>query len=156
MLTLMQTKRETDVEALYYAMAGTGGMFSGVGTDELLITTVLLSHSPKSLAKLKARYEEMKEKDLSDHVASEVSGGYKAILMRLLNGPHSAHKTLPKGTKNTKVDWNLAEHHCSQLYNAGEAQWGTDEATFIAIIGSHSDAEIAAIDQCYRRRYHKC
>ena len=153
MLTLMRRNKkiESDVDALFYAMDGDGGMFSGVGTDELLITTVLLSHSPKSLAKLKARYEEVKEKNLVEHVAKEVSGDYETMLMTLLNGPYSAHKT---GAVE-KVDWNLADHHCSQLYNAGEAQWGTDEATFIAIIGSSSDEEIAAIDECYRRRFHK-
>ena len=135
---------EADVHALYKAM-------KGLGTDELLATSVLVQHSPQSLAKLKARYQEVHERDLSEHVESEVSGDYAAMLMRLLNGPWSAHKT----GGIDEVDWNAAEYNCKQLYEAGEAKWGTDEAPFIAILGSSSAEEIAAINACYRKRYNK-
>eukprot|EP01043_Picozoa_sp_COSAG02_P043170 COSAG02_NODE_3735_length_6311_cov_8.820348_1_plen_290_part_10 len=144
MLTLLRTRIEADVHALYKAM-------KGMGTDELLIISVLVQYSPRNLAKLKKRYQEVHEKDLVEHVESEVSGDYGAMLMRLLNGPWSAHKT----GSIQEVDINAADYMCTQLYDAGEAKWGTDEATFIAIIGSSSEEEIAAIDECYRRRYHK-
>ena len=144
MLTLLRTRIEADVQALHKAM-------KGFGTDELLITSVLVQYSPRDLSKLKERYQAVHEKDLVEHVESEVSGDYGAMLMRVLNGPWSAHKT---GSVK-EVDINGAEYMCTQLYEAGEAKWGTDEATFIAIIGSSSEEEIAAIDECYRRRYHK-
>jgi nitrate reductase assembly molybdenum cofactor insertion protein NarJ len=144
MLTLLRPRIEADVHALYKAM-------KGFGTDELLITSVLVEHSPRNIAKLKERYQEVHGRDLVEHVQSEVSGDYAAMLMRLLTGPWSLHKT----GGIDQVDLNAAEYNATHLYNAGEAQWGTDEATFIAILGSSSDAEIAAIDECYRRRYNK-
>lgn len=144
MLTLLRTRIESDVHALHKAM-------KGFGTDELLITSVLVQYSPRNLQKLKERYQEVHDRDLVEHIESEVSSDYAAMLMQLLNGPWSAHKTGQIG----EVDLNVAEYNCTKLYDAGEAQWGTDEATFIAIIGSSSEEEIAAIDACYRRRYHK-
>ena len=73
----------------------------GAGTDELLITTILLNRSRAKVMEIKERYQELFGKDLMEQVKSEVSGDYEKFLVRILKG-------LKRGSK--KVNWNAAEN----------------------------------------------
>ena len=94
MLTLMRDQCEADCYALNKAM-------KGAGTDELLITTILLNRSRAKVMEIKERYQELFGKDLMEQVKSEVSGDYEKFLVRILKG-------LKRGSK--KVNWNAAEN----------------------------------------------
>ena len=134
MLTLMHDQCDADCYALNKAM-------ESAGTDELLITTILLNRSRYKVMQIKTRYQELFDRDLIEHVESEVSGDYERFLVRILKG-------LKRSSK--KINWNIAKNRAIHLWNAGEAQWGTDEDTFVAILSGSSDAQMIAIDQCYR------
>jgi hypothetical protein len=133
MLTLMRDECEADCYALNTAM-------EGLGTDELLITTILLNRSRVKVKEIIAKYQELFDKDLIEHVKSEVSGDYENFLVRILKG-------LKRSSK--RINWNVAKNRATHIWNAGEATWGTDEEVFVNILSGSSDAQLMAIDQCY-------
>lgn len=134
MLTLMRDQCEADCYALNKAM-------EGAGTDELLITTILLNRSRYKVMEIRKRYQELFDRDLIEHVESEVSGDYERFLVRILKGLKRS---------SNRINWNIAKNRAVHVWNAGEAQWGTDEDVFVAVLSGSSDAQLIAIDQCYR------
>lgn len=63
----------------------------------------------------------MYKKTLEKWVESETSGRFKKLLMSLLQANRSENKT---------PDVNMCRKDANDLYQAGEAKWGTDEAMF--------------------------
>jgi annexin A6 len=134
MLTLLRDQCEADCHALFKAM-------DGFGTDELLITSILLNRSRAKVVAIEKRYTELFDKDLTQHVKSEVSGDFEGFLVRILKGMKRSSR---------KVNWSVAENRAVHLWNAGEATFGTDEDVFVSILSGTSDAQIEAMDACYR------
>lgn len=59
----------------------------------------------------------------------------------------------PYRPETSGADLRLADVEATELYRAGEGRMGTHEDTFIRILSSRSNAQLAATFAMYRQRY---
>jgi len=128
------TPRQYQAYVLRRAMAG-------MGTDERALIDVLCTKNRREMELVKNAYEALYKRDLVKDIESETSGHFKRILVSLTNG----------GREHKPVDEALATKEAKALYEAGEAQWGTDEATFNLVFATRSFPQIRATMRAYKR-----
>ena len=134
-VALFETPIDFDCITLYKAM-------KGAGTDEDTLIEIIASRDNSTLKKIKERYKEMYKRDLESHVASELSGDFKKIMISLLQCNRSENKNPNESEMQAKAQ---------QLFEAGEGKWGTDESVFNKIFALCSSKELISI----ARHYHK-
>uniref|UniRef100_A0A671P0W0 Annexin n=1 Tax=Sinocyclocheilus anshuiensis TaxID=1608454 RepID=A0A671P0W0_9TELE len=103
----------------------------GAGTDEKCLIEILTSRTNEQIHNLVAAYKDAYGRDLEEDVIGDTSGHFKKMLIVLLQGTRE---------EDDVVSEDLVEQDAqvSDLYDAGEAQWGTDEAKFIMLLGNRS------------------
>lgn len=117
----------------------------GLGTDELLLTETLAFRSNAEIAALKEYWEGANDKSLTDYLASELSGDLEDLLLKLLNGGRGEEE---------EADADAAAEQAEQLHKAGVGKrFGTDEETFIEVLGAASPAQIEAIKEAYEANH---
>uniref|UniRef100_A0A671WFQ9 Annexin n=1 Tax=Sparus aurata TaxID=8175 RepID=A0A671WFQ9_SPAAU len=78
----------------------------GAGTEEACLIDILASRSNAEIRTINAFYKKEYEKSLEDAVSGDTSGMFKRVLVSLL----------------------------TEIYEAGEARWGTDEVKFLTVL----------------------
>uniref|UniRef100_A0A8C4EB05 Annexin n=1 Tax=Dicentrarchus labrax TaxID=13489 RepID=A0A8C4EB05_DICLA len=78
----------------------------GAGTEEACLIDVLASRSNAEIQTINAFYKKEYEKSLEDDVCGDTSGMFQRVLVSLL----------------------------TEIYEAGEARWGTDEVKFLTVL----------------------
>jgi len=114
---------------------------AGMGTDERALIDVICTKNRRDMVMVKRAYESLYKRDLVKDIESETSGHFKRILVSLATA----------GRENKPVDEDLAEREAKALYEAGEAKWGTDEATFNVIFATRSFPQIRATMRAYKK-----
>jgi annexin A7/11 len=134
-IALMYTPGEFDARELQNAMAG-------AGTTESVLIEIMATRTNAEIRDIKAAYRTMFGKDLESALVSETSGYFKRLLVSLCNGARdeSAH-----------VDPARAKKSAQDLFSAGVKRWGTDEATFNAVLCSQSYPQLQAVFEEYRK-----
>ena len=135
MVALFTEPIEYDCDSLKNAM-------KGVGTDEDSLIEIITSRPNWMLKKIKEKYKEKYTKDLESAIKSETSGDLERLLVSILQC---------KRSENNNPNVNECAAQAKELFDAGEAKWGTDSAVFNKIFTGCSPAEIA----CIAREYHK-
>jgi annexin A7/11 len=135
MVALFTEPIEYDCDSLKNAM-------KGVGTDEDSLIEIITSRPNWMLKKIKEKYKEKYKKDLESAIKSETSGDLERLLVSILQC---------KRSENNNPNMNECAAQAKELFDAGEAKWGTDSAVFNKIFTGCSPAEIA----CIAREYHK-
>ena len=135
MVALFTEPIEYDCDSLKNAM-------KGVGTDEDSLIEIITSRPNWMLKKIKEKYKEKYKKDLESAIKSETSGDLERLLVSILQC---------KRSENNNPNMNECAAQAKELFDAGEAKWGTDSAVFNKIFTGSSPAEIA----CIAREYHK-
>ena len=135
MVALFTEPIEYDCDSLKNAM-------KGVGTDEDSLIEIITSRPNWMLKKIKEKYKEKYKKDLESAIKSETSGDLERLLVSILQC---------KRSENNNPNVNECAAQAKELFDAGEAKWGTDSAVFNKIFTGCSPAEIA----CIAREYHK-
>lgn len=59
----------------------------GIGTDERLMTDVIIAHSFKQRQDIKRNYYEIYDRDLMRQIESELSFSYESIIVALMTDP---------------------------------------------------------------------
>jgi len=85
---------------------------------------------------MKEKYNELFDRDLEEDVESETRGDFKRLLVAILQGQRE---------ESDEVDEEAAEADASELFNAGEDRWGTDETVFTLILARRSLLQLRAI-----------
>uniref|UniRef100_A0A673ILQ7 Annexin n=1 Tax=Sinocyclocheilus rhinocerous TaxID=307959 RepID=A0A673ILQ7_9TELE len=114
----------------------------GAGTDEKCLIEILTSRTNEQIHNLVAAYKDGEfflQKDLEEDVIGDTSGHFKKMLIVLLQGTRE---------EDDVVSEDLVEQ--DDLYDAGEAQWGTDEAKFIMLLGNRSVTHLQLVFDEYQ------
>ncbi|XP_048797247.1 annexin A5 isoform X2 [Lagopus muta] len=133
MVSLMRPARIFDAHALKHAI-------KGAGTNEKVLTEILASRTPAEVQNIKQVYMQEYEANLEDKITGETSGHFQRLLVVLLQGNRD-----PDGG----VDESLVEKDAQVLFRAGELKWGTDEETFITILGTRSVSHLRRVFDKY-------
>merc|ERR1711976_85587 len=125
-VALMTPPRKYDADQLRAAM-------KGAGTDEATLIEILCSRSNDQIDEIKQIFESEFERNLEDDIQSETSGYFKRLLVCKVNAGRE---------EGDDADWDLAEEEAQEIFDAGEGQWGTDEAAINRILSLRSYAQL--------------
>ncbi|XP_066572703.1 annexin A6 isoform X2 [Amia ocellicauda] len=114
----------------------------GLGTDEKCLIEILASRTNKQIHDLVNAYKDAYDRDIEADIVGDTSGHFKKMLIVLLQGTRE---------EDDVVSEDLVEQDAQDLYEAGEAQWGTDEAKFITILGNRSVTHLQLVFDEYQR-----
>uniref|UniRef100_A0A671P379 Annexin n=1 Tax=Sinocyclocheilus anshuiensis TaxID=1608454 RepID=A0A671P379_9TELE len=114
----------------------------GAGTDEKCLIEILTSRTNEQIHNLVAAYKDAYGRDLEEDVIGDTSGHFKKMLIVLLQGTRE---------EDDVVSEDLVEQDAQDLYDAGEAQWGTDEAKFIMLLGNRSVTHLQLVFDEYQK-----
>uniref|UniRef100_A0A8C1F6J1 Annexin n=1 Tax=Cyprinus carpio carpio TaxID=630221 RepID=A0A8C1F6J1_CYPCA len=113
----------------------------GAGTDEKCLIEILASRTNEQIHNLVAAYKDAYGRDLEEDVIGDTSGHFRKMLIVLLQViSFFSHK-------ENKTYLNIL----CDLYDAGEAQWGTDEAKFIMLLGNRSVTHLQLVFDEYEK-----
>ncbi|KAA0709609.1 Annexin A6 67 kDa calelectrin [Triplophysa tibetana] len=114
----------------------------GAGTDEKCLIEILASRTNEQIHDLVAAYKDAYGRDLEEDVVGDTSGHFKKMLVVLLQGTRE---------EDDVVSEDLVEQDAQELYDAGEAQWGTDESKFIMLLGNQSVTHLQLVFDEYQK-----
>ena len=134
-LALFYTPVEYDVEQLKKAM-------KGMGTDEGTLIEIIASRPNWLLKQIKEQYKIKYGKELEAVIKKETSGDLQRLLISLIQCNRS---------ENTHVNQSDCEAKAKELFDAGEAKWGTDSEVFNKIFTLSSPMELVGISKAYHK-----
>jgi len=128
-LALMMPTVDYDAWCLHDAM-------SGAGTTESTFIEIMCSRSNDEIKAITAAYKRLYKKNLAEELQGEASGNFKRLLFSLAQASRN---------EGDDVDEAAARADAQDLFDAGEATWGTDESRFNVILASRSLAQLEII-----------
>eukprot|EP00051_Salpingoeca_urceolata_P030837 m.9728 g.9728 ORF g.9728 m.9728 type:complete len:928 (-) comp3586_c0_seq2:255-3038(-) len=132
-LALMMPKAEFVAREVRHAI-------EGLGTDDSALIEIICSRSATEMEELKEAYSELFSRDLLADVKADTSGDYQRLLSALVQAERDDLEP---------IDDAKAMDEAARLYAAGEGKLGTDEATFIEVLTTHSWGQLQAIFEQY-------
>ncbi|XP_045517309.1 annexin B10 isoform X1 [Pieris brassicae] len=117
----------------------------GMGTDEKVLVEILCTRTKKEIAEIVEAYERLYNRPLAEHMCSETSGDFRRLLTLIVTAKKQGARDEEAG-----VDQARAAEAAQQLYDAGEAKWGTDEEIFNKILAHESFGQLRAIFEEYK------
>ncbi|XP_039753043.1 annexin B10 isoform X4 [Pararge aegeria] len=113
----------------------------GLGTEEEVLVEILCTRTKPEIADIVDTYERLYNRPLAEHMCSETSGDFRRLLTLIVTGARD---------EEAGVDPARAAEAAQQLYDAGEAKWGTDEEIFNKILAHESFAQLRLIFEEYK------
>uniref|UniRef100_A0A6Q2X7X7 Annexin n=1 Tax=Esox lucius TaxID=8010 RepID=A0A6Q2X7X7_ESOLU len=133
-VSLMRPQAYHDAKEIHDAL-------KGAGTDEKCLIEVLASRNNQQIHALVAAYKDAYGSDLEEDIIGDTSGHFKKMLIVLLQGTRDDPGL---------VYPELVEEDAQALYDAGEAQWGTEESIFIMLLGNRSVTHLRMVFDKYQ------
>jgi len=127
-VALMMPTVDFDAWCLHDAM-------SGAGTTESTLIEIMCSRSNDEIKAITDAYKRLYKKNLAEELQGEASGNFKRLLFSLAQASRAEND----------VDEGNATADAQALFDAGEAQWGTDESRFNVILASRSFEQLRLI-----------
>ncbi|KAF4550470.1 Hypothetical protein D9617_17g047380 [Elsinoe fawcettii] len=119
----------------------------GVGTKENVLNDILLGRSNADMNAIKQAYQREYNKSLEADVKGDLSLKTERLFTMVLAARRN-EESAPVIPQQTEKD-------VQDLYQATEGKTGTDQVTVCSILSSRSDGQIRAINQAYKRKYHR-
>ncbi|KAJ2938043.1 hypothetical protein O0L34_g14497 [Tuta absoluta] len=113
----------------------------GMGTDEDTLVEILCTRTKQEIAAIVDAYERLYNRPLAEHMCSETSGDFRRLLTLIVTGARDEEKG---------VDPVRAQETAQQLFDAGEAKWGTDEEIFNKILAHESFSQLRLVFEEYK------
>ncbi|KAK2817218.1 hypothetical protein Q5P01_025409 [Channa striata] len=132
-VALMTAPITYDVETLHKAI-------KGAGTDEKPLVEILASRKPQQVKDIIAAYKKEYDHNLEDDVCHDTSGHFQRLLVILL-----------QANRQTGIQQELIESDAQALFKAGEQKFGTDEQTFVTILGNRSNEHLRKVFDAYMK-----
>ncbi|XP_038569018.1 annexin A5-like isoform X2 [Micropterus salmoides] len=130
-VALMTPPITYDVTSLHHAI-------KGAGTDEKVLVEILASRTPQQVKDIVAAYKQEYDHDLEKDICGETSGHFQNLLVILLQANRQA------GIQQENI-----QSDAEALFKAGEQKFGTDEESFITILGSRSAEHLRKVFDAY-------
>uniref|UniRef100_A0A8C6M248 Annexin n=1 Tax=Nothobranchius furzeri TaxID=105023 RepID=A0A8C6M248_NOTFU len=124
-VALMTPPLTYDVTSLHHAI-------KGAGTDEKVLVEILASRTPQQVKDIIAAYKTEYDHDLEKDICGDTSGHFQRLLVILL-----------------QVTLILSSFLA--LFKAGEQKYGTDEQSFITILGNRSAEHLRKVFDAYTK-----
>ncbi|KAJ8286378.1 hypothetical protein GJAV_G00038010 [Gymnothorax javanicus] len=112
----------------------------GAGTEEACLIDILASRTSEEIRTVNAVYKKQYDKTLEDDICGDTSGMFQRVLVSLLTAGRD---------ESSKVDEALAVQDAKDLYEAGEARWGTDEVKFLTVLNVRNQQHLRRVFQEY-------
>ncbi|KAL0973702.1 hypothetical protein UPYG_G00209820 [Umbra pygmaea] len=113
----------------------------GAGTDEKCLIEILASRNNQQILDLVEAYKDAYGSDLEEDIIGDTSGHFKKMLIVLLQGTREEPGV---------VYPELVDEDAQALFEAGEAQWGTEESIFIMLLGNRSVSHLQMVFDKYQ------
>uniref|UniRef100_A0AAQ5WYE9 Annexin n=1 Tax=Amphiprion ocellaris TaxID=80972 RepID=A0AAQ5WYE9_AMPOC len=110
----------------------------GAGTDEKVLVEILASRTPQQVKDIIAAYRQEYDDDLEEDVCGDTSGHFKRLLVILLQ-------------VNMIFSSLSVEDSKTALFKAGEQKYGTDEQSFVTILGNRSAEHLRKVFDAYMK-----
>ncbi|XP_064458303.1 annexin-B12-like [Ornithodoros turicata] len=118
------------------------GAMKGAGTDEDTLVEILCTRSNDDINRIKEAYKNKYDKDLEDALKSETTGDLERILVSVCSAARD---------EGMPLDLDQAAEDAQKLFEAGAAQWGTDESMFQMILASRSFEQLRLVFREYAK-----
>uniref|UniRef100_UPI0037E891D3 annexin A5b isoform X2 n=1 Tax=Semicossyphus pulcher TaxID=241346 RepID=UPI0037E891D3 len=138
-------KFETLVVALMtppiaYDVTSLRNAIKGAGTDEKVLVEILASRTPQQVKEIIAAYRQEYDDNLEEDVSGDTSGHFKRLLVILL-----------QANRQTGIQQGNIESDAQALFKAGEEKFGTDEQSFVTILGNRSPEHLRKVFEAYMK-----
>lgn len=118
---------------------------SGIGTEEILLTEILVDRTAEDLRLMGVAYQLKFRTSMENVVRGDLSAKTQRMYIMIL----ANHRT----PDNVPVDRSLVDADVAALYKAGQGKIGTDEIAFCEIIINRSRPHLTAVCDAYQRKY---
>lgn len=118
------------------------GAMKGAGTDEDTLIEILCTRSNDEINKIKECFKNEYDKELEDAIKGETTGDFERILVSMCCAGRD---------EGMPVDPDKAAEDAQRLFEAGAAQWGTDESMFQMILASRSFEQLRQVFREYAK-----
>ncbi|XP_012731845.2 annexin A4 [Fundulus heteroclitus] len=114
----------------------------GAGTEEACLIDILASRTNDEINTINAVYKKEYGNTLEEDVSGDTSGMFKRVLVSLLTAGRD---------ESNKVDDALAVQDAKDIYEAGEARWGTDEVKFLTVLCVRNRNHLLKVFEEYKK-----
>jgi hypothetical protein len=118
----------------------------GMGTDELLLSTIICGRSNKEMELLKKKYFQLFTKDLGKVLDSELGGHFEKLVFNCLQAAEEEYDDGFHNDDKTKQD-------AEKLYKMGQGSFGTDEAGLFKILCASPPEYLKKLNLLYAEKY---
>ncbi|KAM9306481.1 annexin A4 [Pholidichthys leucotaenia] len=114
----------------------------GAGTEEACLIDILASRSNSEIQIINEVYKKEYGKKLEDAVCGDTSGMFQRVLVSLLTAGRD---------EGSSVNESQAVLDAKDIYEAGEARWGTDEVKFLTVLCVRNRNHLLRVFEEYQR-----
>ncbi|KAG7272412.1 hypothetical protein CRUP_013166 [Coryphaenoides rupestris] len=114
----------------------------GAGTEEACLIDILASRTADEVRTINGVYKKEYETSLEDDVCGDTSGMFQRVLVSLLTAGRDP---------NMAVDQNMAAQDAKDIFEAGEARWGTDEVKFLTVLCARNRNHLLRVFEEYQK-----
>ncbi|XP_037122535.1 annexin A4 [Syngnathus acus] len=114
----------------------------GAGTEEACLIDILASRSNAEIQTINAAYKKQHGKNLEEDVCGDTSGMFQRVLVSLLTAGRD---------ESDKVNEALVLQDAKEIYEAGEARWGTDEVKFLTVLCVRNKKHLLRVFEEYQK-----
>ncbi|XP_041642092.1 annexin A5b isoform X2 [Cheilinus undulatus] len=125
---------------ILYDVTSLRNAIKGAGTDEKVLIEILASRTPQQVKDIIAAYRQEYDDNLEEDVAGDTSGHFKRLLVILL-----------QANRQTGIQHGNIESDAQALFKAGEEKFGTDEQSFVTILGNRSPEHLRKVFDAYMK-----
>jgi hypothetical protein len=118
----------------------------GVGTDELLLITIMCGRTNSEIELLKKTYFNMHDKDLGRKLDSELGGDLEQLVINVLQADEK--KFDPDYHTNDR-----AKDDADKLHSMSQGRWGTNETGLFKLLIASPPKYVAMINSAYADKY---
>ncbi|XP_077479277.1 annexin A4 [Stigmatopora argus] len=114
----------------------------GAGTEEACLIDILASRSNDEITTINEVYKKQYGKKLEDDVIGDTSGMFQRVLVSLLTAGRE---------EGDQVNEAQALQDAKEIYEAGEARWGTDEVKFLTVLCVRNHKHLLRVFEEYQK-----
>ncbi|XP_049595132.1 annexin A4 [Syngnathus scovelli] len=114
----------------------------GAGTEEACLIDILASRSNPEIQTINAAYKKQYGNNLEEDVCGDTSGMFQRVLVSLLTAGRD---------ESESVNEALVSQDAKEIYEAGEARWGTDEVKFLTVLCVRNKKHLLRVFEEYQK-----